>query len=157
MIQRKQTLFLLFAALSLIALFLFPLASFIGDTDSLVLYIYQLQSLVPDQIPAFPSILVLVLAFMVFLMLLISVVSIFMYKNRKMQIFLVKTGIIISLLLIAAFFFYYVNELETITGAPAANYEVGTYLLLIPFVFFILALRGIVSDEKLIRSADRLR
>lgn len=156
MIQRKQSLFLLGAIAALIALFFFPLARFIGDIDSLELYIYKLESLVPDQIPEFPAILILVLAFMAVLMLLIAIVSIFMFKNRKMQMFLVKTGIIINLVLIAGFFFYYVNELEIATGA-LVTYEVGTYLMLVPFVFFILAYRGIVSDEKLIRSADRLR
>jgi len=156
MIQRKQTLFLLGAVAALIALFFFPLATFIGDIDSLQLYIYKIESLVPDQTPSFPEILVLVQAFLVVLMLLLSVVSIFMFKNRKLQIFLVKSGIIINLAFIAAFFFYYVNELEMATGG-LVEYEVGTYLLLLPFVFFILALRGIVSDVKLIRSADRLR
>ncbi|HEY9115659.1 MAG TPA: DUF4293 domain-containing protein [Bacteroidales bacterium] len=156
MIQRKQSLFLLGAVVSLVALFFFPLARFIGDIDSLELYVYKLDSLVPDNVPAFPSILILILAFFVVLMLLIALVSIFMYKNRKMQMFLVKSGIVINLALIASFFFYYVNELEMAAGA-LASYEVGTYLLLIPFAFFILALRGIVSDEKLIRSADRLR
>jgi hypothetical protein len=156
MIQRKQSLFLLGAIAALVALFFFPLAKFIGDLDSLELYIYKLISLVPDQIPSFPPILILILAFLAVLMLLIAVVSIFMYKNRKMQMFLVKTGIIINMVLIAAFFFYYVNELEEATGA-LVTYESGTYLMLVPFVFFILAYRGIVSDEKLIRSADRLR
>jgi len=156
MIQRKQTIFLLLAAISLATLFFFPLAKFIGDLDSLELYIFKLESLVPDHIPSFPAILVLIMAFMAVLMLLIAVVSIFMYKNRKMQMFLVKSGIIVNIILIAAFFFYYVNELEIATGA-LASYEVGTYILLAPFVFFTLAYRGIVSDEKLIRSADRLR
>ena len=156
MIQRKQTIFLLLAALSLGALFFFPLAQFIGDIDSMVLYVYKLISLVPGQIPSFPAILVLLLAFLVVLMLLISLVSIFLFKNRKLQMFLVKAGVIINLVLIAGFFFYYVNELEKATGA-LVSYEAGTYLLLLPFVFFILAYRGILSDEKLIRSADRLR
>ena len=156
MIQRKQSLFLLGAFAATIALFFFPLAKFIGDIDSLELYIYQLKSLVPDQIPDFPAILILVMAFFAVLILLIALVSIFMFKNRKMQIFLVKMGIIINMSLIAAFFFYYVKQLEAVTGS-LVNYEVGTYLLLMPFIFFILAYRGIMSDEKLIRSADRLR
>jgi hypothetical protein len=58
--------------------------------------------------------------------------------------------------MIAGFFFYYVNALEASTGALAI-YEVGTYLLLAPFVFFVLAYRGIISDEKLIRSSESLR
>jgi hypothetical protein len=156
MIQRKQTLFLVLAAIALSALFFFPLAKFIGDIDSLQLYIYKLDSLVPDHTPSFPAILVLIMAFMAVLMLLLSVVSIFMYKNRKMQMFLVRIGIIVNIVLIAAFFFYFVHELEMATGA-LVSYEVGTYILLAPLVLFTLAYRGIVSDEKLIRSVDRLR
>jgi hypothetical protein len=156
MIQRKQSLFLAISAVSLIALFFFPLATFIGSADSLVLFIYKLESLVPDHSPVFPSILVLLLAVFTAIMLLISIISIFMYKNRSLQVFLVKIGIILNLFIIAGFFFYYVNELETATGA-IVRYDAGTYLLLAAFVFFVLAYRGILSDEKLIRSADRLR
>ena len=156
MIQRKQSLFLAISAISLLTLFFFPLATFIGNADSLVLYIYKLESLVPDHSPAFPQILILLLAVFTAIMFLISIISIFIYKNRSLQVFLVKIGIILNLLIIAAFFFYYVNTLEEATGA-IVRYDVGTYLLLAAFVFFVLAYRGILSDEKLIRSADRLR
>ena len=55
MIQRIQTLYLFLAALALAALSYFPLASFIGDKDSLVLYAYKIVSLVPDKIPGVTS------------------------------------------------------------------------------------------------------
>lgn len=156
MIQRKQSLFLLGALAAAVALFFFPLAKFYGDLQILELYIYKLTSLVPDQSPEFPAILIFLMAFLNVLILLIALVSIFMYKNRKMQLFLVKAGFLFNLVLIASFFFYYVNKLEEITGVLAA-YEVGSWILPLPFIFFILAHRGIMSDEKLVRSADRLR
>jgi hypothetical protein len=73
-----------------------------------------------------------------------------------MQIRLVRGGIIMILAMIAVFFFYSAPLLEEASGAMA-EYEIGSYAPLIAFVFLILANRGILADEKLIRSADRLR
>jgi hypothetical protein len=58
--------------------------------------------------------------------------------------------------MIGSFFFYYVNVLEKASGG-VTQYEIGSYMPLVAFVFYILSYRGIMSDEKLIRSADRLR
>jgi hypothetical protein len=156
MIQRKQSVFLFLAAVSLSVLFFLPLAKFIGDSDSLVLYVYGLESLVPDHSPDFPQLLIYLLAFIVVAMILLAIAIIFLYENRKRQLSLLKIAIILNLVLIASFFFYFVNELENVAGG-LVSYEAGTYFPLVSLVFFILANRAIIADEKLIRSSDRLR
>ncbi|RLD43545.1 MAG: hypothetical protein DRI89_04490 [Bacteroidetes bacterium] len=157
MIQRIQSVYLFLVVVSLGAMFYFPLASFIGgDKDQLILYIYQLVSEVPDSSPAVPAWFIypnLVLASLSFLL---TLTSIFLFKNRKLQLTMVRFVIILILVLIAAFFFYYAVELEAASGI-AAHYEIGAYMPLIAFVFLILAYRGIMADEKLIRSSERLR
>jgi peptidoglycan/LPS O-acetylase OafA/YrhL len=82
--------------------------------------------------------------------------AIFIYKNRRMQMKLVRGSVVLILIMIGIFFFYAVPLLEDASGTLAV-YEIGSYMPLIAFVFLILAYRGILSDEKLIRSADRLR
>jgi len=58
----------------------------------------------------------------------------------------------------ALIFFYYVPELEAITETNADYIsEPGIYLSIVSVIFLILANRFIRKDEKLIRSADRLR
>jgi hypothetical protein len=156
MIQRKQTVFLLLAAIALGLLFYFPLATFIGDKDSLVLYVYNPVSLVPDHVADVPAYFLMPLLSLNILMILLSVVTIFMFKNRLRQLNFVRINLILLLIMIAVFFFYDVNVLEEVSGG-VVQYETGAYFPLIAFIFFILAYKGIMSDERLIRSADRLR
>jgi peptidoglycan/LPS O-acetylase OafA/YrhL len=157
MIQRIQSVYLFLVVISLGAMFYFPLASFIGgDKDQLILYVYKLVSEVPDSSPDLPSWFVLPNLILTSLSLLISLIAIFMYKNRKMQLKMVRFVVILILGQIAAFFFYYAVELENASGI-LPEYEIGSYMPLVAFVFLILAYRGIMSDEKLIRSSERLR
>lgn len=156
MIQRKQTFFLLVALLASILMFFFPLASFIGIKDSVVLYVQSVHSLVPDT--TFPNNLVFVLPILsanVFV-IVFSIISIFLYKNRKRQMHLIKLNILVEVLFIAMFFFYYVGNLEKLSGG-SAGYKAGIFMPLIALVFLVLAYFGVMKDEKLVRSADRLR
>ncbi|MCF6170319.1 MAG: DUF4293 domain-containing protein [Bacteroidales bacterium] len=157
MIQRIQSVYLLLAAIALAAMFFFPLAIFIGgDKDQLVLYIYQLLSKVPGSNPDVPSYFIYPNLVLAALSLFITFTSVFMFKNRMRQLKMVRLVIILILVLIATFFFYYVVELEKASGIEA-QYDIGAYLPLIAFAFLLLAYRGIMNDEKLIRSSERLR
>ena len=156
MIQRKQSIFLLLSAIALGLLYYFPLASFIGDKDSLVLYIYKVISLVPDNTPNLPNYFILPALTMNILLIMLTIVTIFLFKNRKLQLNIVRIILILLMIMIGGFFFYYVNTLENLSGG-LTDYDIGAYMPLIAFVFYIFAYRGIMSDEKLIRSADRLR
>lgn len=76
--------------------------------------------------------------------------TIFLFKNRKMQLRLCFLGIFITLALLAL----YILEIS--------NFYSGNIALWIIFyvgilLFYILAARGIRHDQKLIRSLDRLR
>lgn len=157
MVQRIQSVYLFLVVISLAAMFYFPLASFIGgEKDQLILYIYKLVSKVPDSSPAVPAWFIFPNLILASLSLAVTLFSIFLYKNRKMQLKMVRFVVILILILIGAFFFYYAVELEEVSGI-AAHYEIGAYLPLIAFVFLLLAYRGIMADEKLIRSSERLR
>jgi len=170
MIQRKQSIYLFLAAALLLITFFVPLASFIGAKDSLVLYIYQVVSLVPGSGSEFSSYFILPLLVPVVLIVVISLISIFLYKKRKLQLLLVRFMLLLLLFYIGVYFFYYVDVLEKQSGS-IANYEYGleipgieiqipTVIFIIPLVsaaLLLMASRGIISDEKLIRSADRLR
>lgn len=157
MIQRIQTVYLLLAAIAMGATFYFPLADAIGINDSLILYTYQIVSLVPDSLPEFPNYFMWPMIGIVALVLLFSIVTIFMYKNRMRQLNILRVVVILMLVLIALFFFYYTPDMERVSGGIIGYQVPGAYLPIVSFVFYVLAYRGIISDEKLIRSADRLR
>ena len=81
---------------------------------------------------------------------LLALITIFLYKNRKLQIRLSLVGIVLQLIVLAIYFQQtktYVQGRFTLTSAVS---------FIIP-VFFIMAWLGIRKDEKLIKSMDRLR
>lgn len=145
------------AAIFMGAAFYFPLADAIGALDSVVLYAYKVESLVPDNIPNLPVYFIYPLLALSTLILAFCVVTIFLFKTRMRQMMFIRVSVILVVILIALFFFYYSPELETVTGGIAVYKIPGAYLPIGTLVFLILASRAVMADEKLIRSADRLR
>jgi hypothetical protein len=87
---------------------------------------------------------------------LIPFITIFLYKNRKKQVMLCY----LSIVLVIAFSFWLIQTAKAVLGPVelrAENYGIGTLLPSIAILFLILAIRGMKKDDKLIKSADRLR
>jgi len=156
MIQRKQTIFLLLVIIASVVSFFFPLAEFIGVKDSIVLYVQKAHSLVPDSPFNKNEYFTLPLLSATGFIILFSLITIFLYKNRKTQMQIIKVCILVEIIFIGLFFFYYVDALQKLTGATA-EYKTAVFMPLISLVFLVLAYRGVLQDEKLVRSADRLR
>ncbi|UBM63491.1 DUF4293 domain-containing protein [Candidatus Sulfidibacterium hydrothermale] len=156
MIQRKQTIFLLLVIIASVISFFFPLAQFIGAKESIVLYVQKAHSLVPDSAFNKNTYFSLPLLSATGFVILFSLITIFLYKNRKTQMQIIKVCILVEVIFIGLFFFYYVNTLQKLTGATA-EYKTAVFMPLIALVFLVLAYRGVLQDEKLVRSADRLR
>jgi len=156
MIQRIQTVWLFIAAVAMGATYFLPLASVYGQSDVLHLYTYKIISDVPDSVSPFPDYFLWPLLTLAVLIFILSVTAIFLFKNRRRQLNMVRFAIIAVILMIALFFFYYEKELAA-AATGVVGYETGAYMPVVSFVFLILAYRGIMHDEKLIRSADRLR
>jgi len=78
------------------------------------------------------------------------IIDIFLYKNRKLQLRLLLIGIAVSLLNI---FLYYQQTQQYAEGTYAFT---ALFTLAIP-ILLVLAARGVYRDEKLVKSADRLR
>lgn len=170
MIQRKQSIYLFLAGALMTITYFVPLSCFIGEQDSLVLYIYKVVSLVPDSGPPFGPYFVLPLFTSISLIVTVSIVTIFLFKKRRVQLILVRFMLLLLLLYIGAYFFYYVDVLEIQSGGyatyqyalaiPGTGIQVPTVIFLIPLVsaaLLFMASRGIINDEKLVRSIDRLR
>jgi drug/metabolite transporter (DMT)-like permease len=139
MIQRTQTLWLAFAAACAALSFKFSFYS--GNKLSTV----PQPSF--DKITASSNFILLILTA---LLVAGCLIIIFLYKNRKQQLWLTITSIAVSLTDI----FLYCTETK--------KYISGTYSLSAIFVFavpvlLVLAARGIWQDEKLVKSVDRIR
>ncbi len=139
MIQRIQTLWLTLA--SLVALATLRFAFYTGNkTDASLTKTFV-------ELTAVNNFLLLILTVAV---AVISLIVIFLYKDRKMQMRLTLLSLGISLLSI----YLYFRETTKFTEGKLALTSVLTFF--IP-IFLVLAIRGIYKDDKLIKSADRLR
>ena len=81
---------------------------------------------------------------------LLTFITIFLYKTRKVQLRLVIVALLLELLLI--FLFY--RETQNFSQG-AFSITAALHVFIIAGLF--LAARGIRKDEKLVRSTDRLR
>lgn len=84
----------------------------------------------------------------------ICLVNIFNFRNRTLQ----KKVAISTIILIIGFAFWcsvYAKQLPG--GIENANFGAGAYMPALAILFIVLGIFGINKDERLIRSAERLR
>ncbi|NQY09540.1 MAG: DUF4293 domain-containing protein [Flavobacteriales bacterium] len=86
---------------------------------------------------------------------IISLITIFLYKDRKKQVLAVK-----FLLLLSAGVIYTLaqasNDLQDAVGVDM-QMSIGFYLPIVMVLLLVLAIRGIGKDDDLIRASERLR
>ena len=92
----------------------------------------------------------------------ISFVSIFVFKNRKLQVKLTQLGFKLSLIMCLFTIFYFYNCLGYLTQLmPSKFLELLMYAAIVnPFIccyLLFLALKYIKRDNELINSLDRIR
>ncbi len=139
MLQRVQSVWLFFAALG--AFLSVRLSFYSGNID------------VPGKPRAFQhlnagfSIWILVSTIVV---ICLTLIAIFLYKTRKIQLRVTLAALLFSLLNI---FLYYEQSKRFVEG----NYDLTAMISLAVPVLLILAARGIGRDEKLVKSLNRLR
>lgn len=155
MIQRIQTLYLLFAAISAAVMFFFPLAVFYGN-HNFELFIYKINFFDPNPDLNVGEYFLLPLLGAVVLIIFVGLLSIFNFKVRKRQMMLIRVNMALTLILLAGYFFGYIGLLEDHVGGTP-EYKFASFMPALVFLFLLLANRGVQKDEKLIRSMDRLR
>lgn len=96
-----------------------------------------------------------ILVFALFLVsALISFMTIFLFKNRKLQFVLGRLNIILNLILLGLFVYWSLN----ISGESQISEKgIGMLIPIISIVFLVLANKAIKKDEDLVKSVDRLR
>lgn len=153
MLQRIQTIYLFIASLAIYALFLFPIASIsniIGAKKIMITGAYQSLN---NQIAQTDNFLGLSIATAI--LGLLPLVLIFLYKNRNMQQVLIYGTIVIVL----AHSYWLTQTVQNISESvlKISDYGIGAGLPSVSILFLILAAKAVGRDEKLVKSADRLR
>ncbi len=143
MIQRIQSLLLLFSTL----------------LSALLLYlpVYELIS-VPDNVSVVTRFTIMSSALLVILnggIGILSFFAIFLYRTRNIQIRMCNLALLLLCVLIGLLFF--VADTMSTSMNQKIHYLYGSYIPLIQVLIIFLATRAIKRDENLIRSADRLR
>ena len=157
MLQRIQTIWLLLAAVVLLGLFVFPYLNYI-DLVGLgkKLFVTGAYSSVNNEAVKQESFLLQTVATVV--LALIPFATIFLYSNRKLQLKLIYIEIVLIALFGVWIYSSASSTLATISQSVGAqNIGVGFFLLPVSIIFLAMAIGGIRNDEKLIKSADRLR
>ena len=141
MIQRVQSIWLLLAAIC--AFVTYPLVLYVGKlVDG-----SERQFLLGDHF--------LLMMFIIALGVL-SLICIFLFKNRKLQFRLVILTIVLT---VGYLFVQYlaIEQFKKDSAIQTGSYKVAALLPLLMIIFLILAARGIYKDDKLVKSLDRLR
>lgn len=154
MIQRIQTVFLLVATILLIFLLFFPISEFLRTTDQTI-FEFGFKGLTNESGDHAITFFSVPFSLLVAICLLLTLVTIFLYKKRMLQIRLSTFNIVI-LVGLQGLMFYYIKAAQTALPGEVSY----TIFFVFPFVAAILvflALRAIARDEALVRSLDRLR
>lgn len=84
----------------------------------------------------------------------LSLISIFIFKNRKSQFMLGRLNIILNFILLGLFVYQSLN----VSGETNVSEKgIGMLLPIFSIVFLVLANKAIKKDEDLVKSVDRLR
>ena len=144
MIQRVQTIYLLIAAiLSLGLVFIFNLWITVDEQTFFAIDAFKVKDLSIKLIPVF---------FMG--SGLLSLITIFKFKNRKLQFVLVRLNILTNLILLG----FLVYHLLNLSGETVVSEKgIGSFLPIVVIVLLAIANKAIKKDEDLVKSVDRLR
>ncbi len=151
MIQRIQSLYLFLAAVALGLIFIFPLANLSNSQDLIIFKVTGFSKFsILEKIPMWPILVINLLS------LLLTIITIGLFKKRLMQIKLIRIALMLNLGFIALTYFVYGDHLAKLIKMQI-NYEIGSVLPLIALIFHVLAMYAINKDERLIKSIDRIR
>ena len=85
---------------------------------------------------------------------LLSLITIFLFKNRKLQFVLVRVNILLNFFLLGIFVYWSL----TVPGEMEISEKgIGMFVPVLSIVFLVLANKAIKKDEDLVKSVDRLR
>jgi hypothetical protein len=145
MIQRIQTIFLFFAAASFFALFYIPFAS--SDVAAGQLLGDKMYS-VEDHI---------LLGGLCILGGVLSVVAIFLYKNRPLQLRMGYFVMVAAVLIVITAIMLFLNESKSIDSSINISEGFGIGMPILTITLVALANRFIKKDQNIVKSMDRLR
>jgi len=153
MIQRIQTVYLLLAAILIALVHFLPIAKFLTDSNSIIVFrssgFFNEQTAV-GVLPALP------LFILITVVLLLYLVAIFLFRNRNLQARICRLNILLQIGSIGLMIFYFIHTYKQMACVGFTS-KIAIFFPLISIILTWLAIRGIVKDEALVRSVDKIR
>jgi hypothetical protein len=137
MIQRQQSLWLLLSTICAVLSYILPFYSGTRQGNN------GIEKAIIDAASTYA------LMILTGISVLLSFITIFLYKDRKLQLRLCLAGVLLSALIIVLYFV----EIRSLSGSISLS-AVFVFAIL---VGYIMAAIGIRKDEKLVKALDRLR
>jgi hypothetical protein len=156
MIQRIQSIYLLVAGIVTIVLLFIPIGTL---TSELGFYTYT-----PFTVHVINTDLVVAKTFFVAILLLlssiISFVTIFLYKKRKLQVRLINFNMLIVLATLLTMLYIYpefvFTKIQDLNNT-VLEYNYVILIIALTAMGLYMAKKAIIKDEALVRSSERLR
>jgi len=146
MLQRKQSLFLAVSVILFVITYYFPFGKF-ADAEMQSYHLVVAGN-------ELPSVSTYYFAVPLSIAATLTLISIFLYGNRQRQMMLVRLTFIFFAVSFALLALYTMDAQKQFSGF---SFGLSFFLPFISFFLNMLALRAIRSDEKLVRSVDRIR
>lgn len=165
MLQRKQSLYLLLAAIFVCLMFFVPYWKTSDANHEVLYYAHTIHSVGPEGVPfsthPADNSLQLLLLVLAGISVALSMLLIFLYSNRTRQAGLAMILLLIQLLtgMVAGWLMLQTETALTEAGATDLVSEVnyGSFFPLLALIITWMARKAILADEALVRSVDRLR
>ena len=149
MLQRKQTLFLLLAIIASVICSTLPLGTIEPQVMGTEMSIYSLFVKGDDiSYCSWPLFAIMLCTYPV------AIMAIAMYKTRKKQAKMCMVAVIINIIWYA---YYAMAILTTFSKMGTFHINITALLPALAIGCYLLARKGILDDERLVRSADRIR
>jgi len=160
MIQRIQTIFLILVIALMAAFLALPIWGKM-DTDSGE--VYEIKALALVHIPSEGAEPILrytpfaIVGGVAVLIILVTLFSIFKYKNRVLQMQLGMVNSILILVVLGLLMWEIFTGQNEWLPLVAGSFGAGLFMPAVAMVFNRMAIRSIKKDEDLVRSVDRIR
>lgn len=157
MIQRIQSIFLLIVVIVSVLMFFVSVAEFTVDTT---VYEQTISCTYNTAAPGECLSPTYYIAAINGVIGLVALVTIFLFRNRKLQMLLGNLNMVLIVTMIVLMFLAIDKNhsaLHPDLKELPMRYKLGAYLPILMIIFTFLANRFIKKDEELVRSADRIR
>lgn len=155
MIQRIQSLYLLLACGALLLLAFFPMATLMSGSEEMEITLRGIRAVESDEL----IVPVWQMAALWMLSALLPLVTLFLFRFRWLQLRLCVVEIVLLVGLQIYVAYYVLRAHGALAELPVSSmkYSPVDVMPIVAIILVVMAFRGVVRDQALIRSLDRIR